>query len=158
MNDTKTAVERRQLTHAEQIADRCVHFTGLQNGVCKAGVSYASVKIDHEPIPYTRRGVTYSTARSFPCLASYNAAGAVCEKRCAPTPDQVAAEEAESARMIEDVVKARGGITEATNGKRGVSGTIICPRCLGTLHYSVARSNGHVCARCATEGCLAWME
>lgn len=41
--------------------------------------------------------------------------------------------------------------------KPGTSGKIWCPRCAGTLSYSIAR-NGHTWARCATPDCLGWME
>jgi hypothetical protein len=159
---TAPVVLRRRLSHAEQIADRCVHFTGIGmgGGTCKAGVRYADVTRAHDPLAYRREGssTTYRTSRSFPCLASHNLGGAVCDQRCAPTAEQVAAEEAESERMLTDMLTARSGIVEQTKGKRGVSGSIICPRCLGPLHYSVAASNGHVHARCSTADCLAWME
>jgi hypothetical protein len=39
------------------------------------------------------------------------------------------------------------------------SGQMSCPVCnTGTLRYSRDLSNGHVHARCSTEGCVAWME
>jgi hypothetical protein len=41
--------------------------------------------------------------------------------------------------------------------KPGSTGSIDCPVCEGRLNFSIA-SNGHVWARCATQGCLAWME
>jgi hypothetical protein len=35
---------------------------------------------------------------------------------------------------------------------------IECPECKGRLHLSQAGGNGHVHARCETDGCVAWME
>lgn len=40
----------------------------------------------------------------------------------------------------------------------GGGGTIICPKCHGTLHFSVASINGHVHGNCETADCLRWME
>lgn len=36
-------------------------------------------------------------------------------------------------------------------------GKIKCPKCGGELHYSRAKTNGHVWGQCTTEGCLSWM-
>lgn len=39
------------------------------------------------------------------------------------------------------------------------AGVITCPICgTGKLRYSRAGYNGHVHARCSTDGCVAWME
>jgi hypothetical protein len=38
-------------------------------------------------------------------------------------------------------------------------GVMDCPVCgTGKLHYSRAGYNGHVHARCETDGCVSWME
>jgi len=37
----------RERTAAEQIRNWCIHFTGLMNDTCKAGVEYKSVKLEH---------------------------------------------------------------------------------------------------------------
>jgi len=59
------AFRRRPVrTLQEQIAGKCVHFTGLMNDTCKAGVKYSDVQLDHAPIAYTRDGVTYSSSLS----------------------------------------------------------------------------------------------
>ena len=42
-------------------------------------------------------------------------------------------------------------------GERGIEGTIECPACKGTLHYSIAGTNGHMWGRCETKDCLTWM-
>ncbi len=44
--------------------------------------------------------------------------------------------------------------------KIGGSQTIDCPACGNskTLSMSIAAYNGHVHARCATAGCVSWME
>lgn len=38
------------------------------------------------------------------------------------------------------------------------AGTMPCPLCQKTLHYSVSPSNGHLHARCETEDCVTAME
>jgi hypothetical protein len=39
-----------------------------------------------------------------------------------------------------------------------VRGSIPCPKCRGTLKFSVLASNGASAGRCTTTGCLNWME
>lgn len=39
-----------------------------------------------------------------------------------------------------------------------LSGTIECPMCHATLHYSIADSNGHMRAKCSRDGCLNMVE
>jgi len=47
---------------------------------------------------------------------------------------------------------------EHADGKRGVKGTIECPRCGGVLHYAVVPSNGHMRGKCETDNCLQWIQ
>lgn len=141
---------------------RCIHFNGLygpgmvKHETCKAGVRYDDVRVDHEPMPYQNRGVTYTCSRSFPCLSgpAHNPGGATCERRELPTMEQVQAEIAESDRMVQHYITARKAITE--HGQQ--QGCIDCPCCNGgKLCYSKA-SNGHVMAKCSTDNCVVWME
>lgn len=39
-----------------------------------------------------------------------------------------------------------------------VRGFIPCPKCRGTLNFTVLASNGATTGRCTTAGCLHWME
>lgn len=41
----------RQMSHVEQILNKCVHFTGIQTGTCRQGVPYDSVR-DTTTHPY----------------------------------------------------------------------------------------------------------
>lgn len=42
---------------------------------------------------------------------------------------------------------------------KGGRGELACPCCDGgTLRYSVASYNGHMHAKCTTQGCVSWME
>lgn len=40
----------------------------------------------------------------------------------------------------------------------GGASSLQCPICKGVLNYSVASVNGHVWGRCATAGCVSWMQ
>lgn len=37
-------------------------------------------------------------------------------------------------------------------------GSIKCPKCDSTLHYSISSYNGHIWGKCETNNCLGWME
>lgn len=53
---------------------------------------------------------------------------------------------------------ARKAILVQTQGKKGVSGEVTCPKCSGVMKYKTAPCNGHIHAYCKTEGCLVWCE
>ncbi len=73
------------------------------------------------------------------------------------TLEQIEAKEKEFEEAMSNILFARAAIIEDAGGKRSVSGSVTCPKCAGTLRYSVAY-NGHVHASCSTDGCLRWME
>jgi hypothetical protein len=67
------------------------------------------------------------------------------------------------AANIERTLKQMELVTPVVNEWRkkqpiGKRETIECPACKGRLHLSQAAYNGHVHAKCETEGCVAWME
>ena len=82
-------------THEEQIADWCVHFTGLMQQRCAAGVIYTEVKGD---------------GPRWPCFQRDGVASA-CPHTRYPTPEEVAAQVAESdaalARFLADLAADR---------------------------------------------------
>lgn len=134
---------------------KCVHFNGTMNECCNAGVSYKSVRKEGEP-----QG-QYQHRASLPCLDKYNLHGATCDKRKLPTPDEVAADAKQAAESFERAMTARKAIVEHAGPHQngvGKSGVIECPNCKGQLHYSRAGRNGHVMAKCETDGCVVWME
>lgn len=137
-------------------AGRCKHFNGIQNEACRAGVKYLDVAKDNPP-----PGV----GRSFPCLLKYNHAGATCEQCDMPSPAELAEEEREHKKMMEDMRNARAAIVAHLGPwKRGkvnsARGRIDCPVCGARqgLAFSRAGYNGHVHAQCSTAGCVNWME
>jgi hypothetical protein len=165
MTNVREKTDWREVNIANRMG-RCVHFTGLMGAgmevhpACAAGVRYDIVTIKHEPMPYERRGVNYTTSSSMPCLSgSHNLAGATCDKRHTMTREEAEADERKMSEFIEQMGTARKAILAniKATGKNG--GSIPCPSCKsGTLGYSRASSNGHVHAHCSTAGCLSWME
>ncbi len=124
----------------------CAHFTGVQHDRCRVGVPYEFVK----------------EGKTFACFQD-EANGLVCEKAHFPTreeaeiekkADDVAYERHRRAhRAVHDDAKAKG-----LGRGHGGEGVLVCPLCQGSLVYSVASYNGHIHARCRTEGCVSWME
>jgi len=131
--------EDEQLQHQ---AKKCVHFNGLQNKECKAGVDYKS-------LPERKWG-------SFICFGESEG----CQKFQATGMEKAKADRDLVMNHFKDAMIARKAITDHEKGKRGVHGKINCPVCNGveTLHYSIAGYNGHIHAKCKTENCVAWME
>lgn len=136
---------------AEQIANKCEHYRGLQHDTCAAGVSHASVT-DESGKGFER----YPCFREGECLA--------CDKRHFPTPEEVAKQVADIDAHMEQTgrgVAAARFDAEARGFKKGNggAGSVKCPCCEGgTLHYSVAGYNGHMHGRCSTTGCVSWMQ
>ena len=155
-------VLKSRRSYAEQIAGRCVHFSGISEKSCRAGVAYDSVQVMNDPpieYVYDRSPTAiYREHRALPCLVSHNLGGATCAKCQFPTAEEVAAKEAESKRSVEMITNARRAIVlhiEATGKQADAIG---CPNCGGRLSYARASSNGHIHARCSNERCVAWME
>lgn len=115
----------------DQIANRCVHFNGVMEKVCKAGISYRDVR-DETMKPY-----------GFPCLKT----GGMCDKCQFPTEEEVRKEIEEiqigSSWALSTLLKVK---EEIKIGEHGY-GSMPCD-CGGTIHYSVAEINGHARAAC----------
>lgn len=113
----------------DQIHNRCIHFNGIMNKECKAGIKYEDVRVDK---PY-----------NFPCLKT----GGICSKSQFPTEEEVQAEikEIEVGGLWALTAMAKI-IKEVKNSEYGF-GTIDCD-CGGIIHYSTAELNGHIRARC----------
>lgn len=127
-------------------SSRCVHFTGVQNDVCAAGVRYDDVRNDAIQTRFSDR---------LPCLSS----AVPCPSRRLPTTEEIEAEERALTAMMEAVETARACIIAVSQGKRGASGSTECPVCDGgTLRYSIAKMNDHIHAACTTPACVKWME
>ncbi len=136
-----------------KIMNVCAHFNGIQHDVCRAGVNYATVK---EP-------KTETAPYRFACFED-EAHGLTCEKAHFPTRD-----EAEDEKRRDDAAYARrekahraahdDAKTKHFGKGHGGADSLPCPVCeKGRLYYRVAGYNGHMHAKCETEGCVSWME
>jgi hypothetical protein len=56
-------------------------------------------------------------------------------------------------RALEAILDHIGG-----RQKRRIVDTIDCPNCEGKITFLVCYYNGHITARCATKGCVAFRE
>lgn len=147
---------KRKSLH-DQLADRCIHFNGLMNKACDAGMRYDDVDAGHR--------VAYRAA--LPCLKDRHLGHGVpytgpmghCPHVKFPTEEEVqrrlASIEQHHQRM-QAALDAVAPIRKEHKGKYW-TGTIKCPVCEGTLHVR-HHGNGQVHARCETKDCVAWME
>lgn len=119
---------------------------------CHAGVEYAKFK-----------GMTFDKR---PCFCKPGGAPpSGCDSAEFPTEQEIAEQDAECDRRLKQTMDARDAIVKHLRGpwKRGMkgsSGLIDCPVCgeHETLQFSRSGYNGHIHARCITQGCVAWME
>lgn len=146
--------------------DTCKHFKGLyahgtKKEPCEAGVNVREIT----------GGPDLGWFIRIPCKTEVEVRAekpverAKCPHFCLMTPEESAADEAEwEAIAAESERKMRASIPligriKATNKGRSNSGADPCPACEGgTLHWRIARYNGHVHARCSTPGCISFME
>jgi hypothetical protein len=138
-----------QETREDRFRVKCVHFNGVQKGVCEAGIAYDS----------------FPNGSGLPCLPKLGKGCELeCDKRRFPTEEEV---QAENERIEKATAKMFAGLSAVCEDakkrgfKKGNGGqaTVACPVCEGgTIHYSVAGYNGHRHARCTTAGCVAFME
>lgn len=121
------------LSLEDQISRKCIHFNGVMNDLCNAGVKYSDVRIDK---PY-----------KFPCLSQ----GGECPKASFRTEDEVKQKVAEIEGSGIKVLVAIGSIKDHVAKTNDRSGSIPC-QCGGKLHFTVAAVNGHIWAKCITCG------
>ena len=126
----------------------CRNFNGVRNDRCKAGVSYR----ERFPPPWPEGAL--------PCLGR---SSVVCDSASFPTEDEARQIAAERKRAFEKMlapISAAHADAKAKGFKKGNGGAsdCDCPNCGKRLRYAVAASNGHMWARCDTEGCASWIE
>lgn len=137
----------------QQVQYRCKHFTGIQHDQCAAGVPYASVR------PKNGGGL--------PCFL-VDPRGRMAEGECPrvvfPTPEEAEREYEADEAVFARTTKAHRAAHEDAEAKRfgkgqGGADSLPCPVCTtGRIYYRVAGYNGHMHAKCETEGCVSWME
>lgn len=129
--------------------ERCKHFTGIQHETCAAGVSYASVRPkDGGGLPCFREPM---------CTAE-------CPQVAFPTLEDAEREAAEDEAVMKRHSLAHRAAHDDAKAKKfgkghGGADSCPCPVCeTGRIYYRVAGYNGHMHAKCETDGCVAWME
>lgn len=99
--------------------EKCKHFNGMLNKTCAAGVTYMDVRDASQP-----------PAR-WPCqrLLGYPAATTVCAKRELMTAEELADEEIESNRIVNEALAGRCQTCGMTMTKQEGRGTTVwsCP-------------------------------
>lgn len=132
----------------------CKHRTAFDDKkfpVCKAGVNYHEFKVAGE------YGKYYGD--QMPCLGrSVTDAKTRCQKFENWTREEIDARRRKVEATMDRIRKAMAAIMEAADGKRGVGGQVTCPNCSKPLHYSIARVNGHIHAKCETPHCVSFMQ
>lgn len=136
----------------------CKHYSGCMAEKCHAGVIYDAVTPDpHLPgralrLPCLREPLSKSAI----AVSEFKRQGK-CDRFEVATDQEIEAELTEHLLFMERADKAREAIMFRV--KAGTwSGVTKCPNCRGDLHFSVARCNGHVHARCATPHCVNFRE
>ena len=128
----------------EQIAGKCIHFTGTSKEKCKKGIAYDSVK-DKSVRPY-----------KLPCLAHEYINGGECKYCEFPSKEEAEKQVKEIEQSTIDMLdgfKAVKDHYEKTGIQWGKTG---CSKCDGGLHYRV-HGNGHIWANCDDCG-IGWIE
>lgn len=120
-------------TLEEQIASKCIHFNGLMNKACKAGVVY-------DDFGRVKLGV-------IPCIKGGTA---TCDKGQFHTPEEVKAEmdriRGHSAKALTLMIHVKDHYEKT----KQTSGTIKCVHGDHDVRYAIAESNGHAWIACKT--------
>lgn len=122
------------LSLEEQIARKCIHFNGVMEKVCKAGVNYADVREEPEDGPY-----------KFPCLKQ----GGECAHAQFRTDEEVRIKVAAIENAGDKAMIAIASIKSHIKKTNQQTGKVPC-QCGGTLSYAVAQINSHIWAKCNT--------
>lgn len=133
----------------ERTLTTCVHFSGVMERTCKAGVDLSSV---------TPEGC------SVPCIAPLGGRKqGECSRRELPTREAAKAKVLQRDAEFEDGERKMRILAPVLNVWRstsahGKSEVIACPVCSGRLTLSKSIRNGHVSGRCDTPGCIHFIE
>jgi len=130
----------------------CKHYDGreivVNRGKCRVGI---------DPCYSFNGGNRVGMLGRLPCLKN-NTDAPQCHLAEFPTPEEVEAENAAFAAYIDDFLKHMPNARAAMIATNSDGGCMDCPKCGNGLRWTKARCNGHIHARCDTEGCLSWME
>jgi hypothetical protein len=131
--------------------NHCKHYDGraaIHDKPCRAGVDARVSFCD---------GETFGMFNRIPCIKT-NVDAPHCHLAEFPTPEEVAASDAAFEAHLTDFMKWMPLARAAMIATKSDGGCIDCPKCKQGLRWSRSRGNGHIHAKCDTEGCLSWME
>lgn len=121
----------------------CKFFNGTVHERCEAGIEYKSVR-SQQPFPNTH-----------PCFSP----SLTCIAREYPTDQEIEAEEKRIGRAVEAAIQVEKVIRQLAGDRWGSYGVMECPICgTGTVEYSISSLNGHMSARCDTDGCVNFIQ
>lgn len=151
----RTKEEQREYRIKREM-QTCVHFSGIQNEKCAAGINIREIV----------GGDDFGWAARLPCfLDTQEVCTAICPSRQFPSREQAEKEvsdsEAATSRTLSVLRSAHEHAKNNGLGKgHGGAGSIPCPipNCKGKIQYTVASYNGHMHGRCDSGNCVSWME
>lgn len=129
----------------------CKHYDGraiLFGKTCRAGINPRVSFCD---------GKSFGMIKRIPCLKT-NTDAPRCHLAEFPTREEVAAADAAFEEQVNDFLQHMPVARAAMIATKSDGGCIDCPKCGKGLRWTKARCNGHIHAKCDTEGCLSWME
>jgi hypothetical protein len=115
----------------EQVAKKCIHFNGIMNKTCRAGIAYDDVK-DKSQSPFR-----------FPCLQQ----GGQCSKAEFLTEGQIQEHLKEMGSAAVKNLTAYLRIKDFLKTNKVDQGKIPCD-CGGDVRFVVSGHNGHIWCRC----------
>lgn len=141
----------------------CKHCNGTYfNEICDAGVAYVAVtpQPDKPGSAYRRPCVGLVTCdHGRETLKNHGPQG-TCDKYEEFTEAELAAQDAAMQASMDRMKLTLPVVGKVKKEHKGENwqGVVVCPVCGGELSLSHAACNGHVWGRCATDGCVSWME
>lgn len=125
-----TAPDQRKADKDERRSRRCRHFNGIQNDACEAGINYR------------QEGIVPAKPRGLACFGDVDPQP--CSNYQPNTPVEIAAEEAETARVLGLLVRGLSSCCEAPldlsrvilDGQYKGHGPRFCSKC-GKLAFRV---------------------
>jgi len=127
----------------------CKHFRGVHHRTCRLRLNWREIT----------GGLNIGIIKRMPCFADHEG-DATCDEFEEPTAQELAEHEAGIQKRLEEIQKVWPLLAELKkrHGKVNTSGSVPCPICGGNLEYAIVGYNGHIQARCNTQGCVSLIE
>ena len=135
-----------------KLETKCRYFNGTaHNKECKAGINYRNL-VGGPDFGWAARlcCVPDGPLRKEPIVK--------CDKYNAFTDEEILQQEKEISEKISFIEKSFKEIRKISKEKNINVGFIPCPKCSKPLHFNIAKLNGHIWAKCESEGCMQWMQ